>query len=1018
MTKVSRSDDARSKAALAAVGFSDLDKAVRLLDAPVMAGLPDAGIRDFAAAADPDQALLLVSRLLDDQDCPPELVKALFEEPDRRRRILTVLGVSAGLGEVLLRHPSWWPLVADEAPLLSRAHVRSELLTAVGADPAAEVPVALGAANVGHGEFDRAGLLPADSGGDHYVALRRAYRRQLLRIVNADLNSGLQVVDVTEALSELADAVLETSLAIARAEVPGHAQARLGIVAMGKCGGLELNYLSDVDVIFVAAPAEGADEAEALRVATRLAQRLMNITVASTIEGSIWEVDAGLRPEGKSGALVRTLDSHLDYYGKWAKTWEFQALLKARAAAGDSELAEAFVAETRPGVWSASRRPDFVADVQAMRRRVEAAIPAKHSGRELKLGVGGLRDIEFSVQLLQMVHGASDLTVRSPTTLRALEQLATWGYVGRDDARALADAYAFQRTLEHRLQLRSLRRTHLLPDAAEDMRWLGRSIGLRADPAAELGKRWRDLSRDVRRLHEKLFYRPLLNAVAKLEPGQARLTPEAARDRLTLLGYTDPAGALRHLQALSSGVSRRAAIQRTLLPVLLGWFASGPDPDAGLLGFRQVSDTLGSTPWYLRLLRDESAVAQRLALLLSTSRYASELLTRAPDAVAMLADTDELLPQPKQALVDEARTLADRHQGTEQAAAAVRGLRRRELFRIAAADVLGLLAVEEVAAGLSDVADATVDAVLRSAIARVEADTGRPLPTRMLVVAMGRLGGQDLSYASDADVMYVHDPRPGADEVAATRAATEVVKVLRASLAVASVEPPLALDADLRPEGRQGPLVRTLASYRAYYDRFSAPWEAQALLRARPLAGDEDLAAAFVTLIDPVRYPAAGLTAADLVGVRRLKARMESERLPRGVDPRRHTKLGPGGLSDVEWVVQLLQQEHGAAVSGLRTTATVPAMTAAVAADLIEAEDADVLLESWRLASRVRNAITLVLGKPGDAIPNDVRDVASVSRVLGYEAGQSSDMVEDYLRTTRRARRVFDRLFYGISETE
>ncbi len=572
--------------------------------------------------------------------------------------------------------------------------------------------------------------------------------------------------------------------------------------------------------------------------------------------------------------------------------------------------------------------------------------------------------------------------------------------------------------MEHRLQLRSLRRTHLLPESDEDMRWLGRSIGLRVAPADELGKRWRDLSRDVRRLHEKLFYRPLLNAVAKLEPGQARLTPEAARDRLTLLGYTDPAGALRHLQALSSGVSRRAAIQRTLLPVLLGWFASGPDPDAGLLGFRQVSDALGSTPWYLRLLRDESAVAQRLALLLSTSRYASELLTRAPEAVSLLADNDELMPQPRQSLIDEARALADRHQGTEQAAAAVRGLRRRELFRIAAADLLGLLAVEEVAAALSDIADATVDAVLRSAITRVEAELGAPLPTRILVVAMGRLGGRDMSYASDADVMYVHDPLPGADEVAATRSATEVVKALRASLSVASVEPPLALDADLRPEGRQGPLVRTLASYRAYYERYSAPWEAQALLRARPLAGDDGLAAEFVELIDPVRYPASGLSPQDIVGVRRLKARMESERLPRGVDPRRHTKLGPGGLSDVEWVAQLLQQEHGAQLAALRTTATVPAMTAAVAAGLIEAGDADVLLESWRLASRVRNAITLVLGKPGDAIPNDVREVASVSRVLGYEAGQSSDMVEDYLRTTRRARKVFDRLFYGISETE
>ncbi|MDQ1248278.1 MAG: [glutamine synthetase] adenylyltransferase / [glutamine synthetase]-adenylyl-L-tyrosine, partial [Actinomycetota bacterium] len=834
-------------------------------------------------------------------------------------------------------------------------------------------------------------------------------------IANADLNAGAVVQDITAALADVADAVLDASLAIARGEVPGHEQARLGIVAMGKCGARELNYLSDVDVIFVAEPVAGVEESVGLRIATQIAQRLMNVTVASTIEGSIWEVDAGLRPEGKSGALVRTLTSHQGYYERWAKTWEFQALLKARAAAGDLELARAFVADTRPGVWSASRRPDFVGDVQQMRRRVEQNIPAKHAGRELKLGPGGLRDIEFSVQMLQMVHGASDITVRAPATLTALEQLATWGYVGREDAQALAEAYAFQRTLEHRLQLRSLRRTHMLPEAPEDLRWLGRSIGLQSDPAEELLKRWRSVSLDVRRLHEKLFYRPLLDAVAKLEPGQARLTPEAAQDRLTMLGYRDPAGALRHLQTLSSGVSRRAAIQRTLLPVMLGWFAAGPDPDSGLLGFRQVSDSLGSTPWYLRLLRDESAVAERLALLLSTSRYSSELLMRAPEAVRILADTPAMTSPDRGALVAEMRAVARRYDHAEAAIVAVRAVRRRELFRVSVADLVGLLDVADVAESLSDVADATIDAALGAAVAQVERERGSVLPTRLLIVAMGRLGGRDMSYASDADVMFVHDPLPGADEQDAAEAARGVFNLVRAGLAAASPDPPLPIDADLRPEGRQGPLVRTLASYRAYYRRFSAPWEAQALLRARPLAGSEALAEEFLTVIDPVRYPAAGLSPTDLVQIRRLKARMESERLPRGVDPRRHTKLGPGGLSDVEWVVQIMQQQHGHDVLGLRATGTVPAMSVAVSQDLIKVKDAETLMAAWKLASRVRNANTLVLGKPSDVIPSDVRDIGSVSRVLGYPPGHASDMLEDYFRTARRARKVFDRLFFDAT---
>ncbi len=996
MSKASRSSDPTTTAALAGVGFTDLDKARRLWAEPALAAIASREVvGDFSVAADPDLALLLLSRLLDEPGCPADVGLALASDQERRRRLLRMLGLSAGLGEILLRHPEWYEIACDEPTWPSAEQVRAELLTAVGADPTAEFPTA------------------AQGGHDAYVELRRAYGRAMVRIANADLNSAAEVSDITAALSEAADAVLDTSLAIARAEVENHDCARLGIVAMGKCGAGELNYLSDVDVIFVAEPArDDVSEDVALRVATQIAQRLMNVTVASTIEGSIWEVDAGLRPEGKSGALVRTLSSHLGYYDRWAKTWEFQALLKARAAAGDMELARAFVAETRPLVWSASRRDDFVADVQQMRRRVEQNIPSKHAGRELKLGPGGLRDIEFSVQMLQMVHGSSDITVRAPGTLAALEQLATWGYVGREDARALADAYAFQRTLEHRLQLRSLRRTHMLPDAPEDLRWLGRSLGLKPDPGEELLKRWRAISLDVRRLHEKLFYRPLLNAVAKLEPGQARLTPEAAADRLTMLGYRDPAGALRHLQALSSGVSRRAAIQRTLLPVMLDWFARGPDPDAGLLGFRHVSDELGATPWYLRLLRDESAVAERLALILSTSRYASELLVRAPEAVQILADSAPLMPVDRGALVAEMRAVGRRHSSAESAMAAVRGIRRRELFRTAAADLIADVPVETVAEALAVITDATIDAALASAIAESEQQRGESLPTRLLIVAMGRLGGRDVSYASDADVMFVHDPLPGADPVEAANVARDVFNRVRAGLSVPSPDPALELDADLRPEGRQGPLVRTLESYAAYYQRFSAPWEAQALLKARPLAGDSELAEQFTVIIDPVRYPAAGLSPTDLLQVRRLKARMESERLPRGVDPRRHTKLGPGGLSDVEWVVQLIQQQYGHREWGLRTTSTPEAMAVAVAEGFIPAKDADRLMAAWRLASRMRNANTLVLGKPSDTIPGDVREIAAVSRVLGYEPGQSSDMLEVYFRTARRARKAFDRRFF------
>jgi glutamate-ammonia-ligase adenylyltransferase len=844
-------------------------------------------------------------------------------------------------------------------------------------------------------------------------AMRVSYRGALLGLAARDLRGDVDVADVAAELADLAAATLESALAVATAELGPAAQTcRLAVVAMGKCGGRELNYVSDVDVVFVAEAVDGAAEEPALRAAAALASALMRACSTTSPEGTIWPVDAALRPEGKAGPLVRTLASHVAYYQRWAKTWEFQALLKARPVAGDLALGQAYVDAMAPMVWAAAERDDFVVDVQQMRRRVEQTLPAADSHRELKLGPGGLRDVEFAVQLLQLVHGRTDESLRSPNTLEALESLSTYGYVGRDDAAELDRAYRFLRTVEHRLQLHLLRRTHVMPDDPDALRRLARSVGLRTDPVEELDREWRQHAREVRRLHEKLFYRPLLSSVARLASAEARLTPEAARSRLEALGYEDPAGALRHLEALTAGVSRRAAIQRTLLPVLLGWFPDAPDPDGGLLAFRRLSDSLGTTHWYLRLLRDEGAVAHRLALLLASSRYAVDLLGRAPEAVRLLADDAELVPRGRRELATEVAAAVGRHEDPASAVAVARGVRRRELFRVAAADLLGQATVEQVEAALTDVAAVTVQAALDVALRSVEQARGGPIPTRIAVVAMGRFGGRELGYASDADVLFVHDPHEGADERDATEAAHAVVGELRRLLAVSSPDPPLVVDADLRPEGRQGPLVRSLASYGAYYERWSLVWESQALLRAEPVAGDADLGRELMAVVDPVRYRDGGIAEADVREIRRIKSRVEAERLPRGTDPQRHTKLGPGGLADVEWTVQLLQLRHAWELPGLRTTRTLAALEAASAAGLLSPEQARVLGHAWRTASRVRNATLLVRGRPGDTLPTDLRELTGVAQVLGYPPGAGGVLVDDFRRASRRARTVVEQVFY------
>ncbi|GAA0415150.1 glutamate-ammonia-ligase adenylyltransferase [Acrocarpospora corrugata] len=972
---------------LARLGFADGARAERLLDelGPEAVGDLDL-LADLIAAADPDLALTSLNRLVERD---PSVLGTFRTDPGLRHRMIAVFGLSAALGDHAVRHPEQLHLPEE------RLSAREELLYAVGADAELPEPVA---------------GLPVPAAMD---ALRAVYRGHLLQLAGRDVTGEITFAETAAELAELAGSALEAGLAIARAEVPDSGDVRLAVIGMGKCGARELNYISDVDVIFVAEPKDDVDETRALQIATRLAQALMRACSSTTPEGSLWEVDANLRPEGKLGPLIRTLDSHLAYYRRWAKTWEFQALLKARPVAGDLELGGAYVEAVNAMVWQAAARDNFVEDVQAMRRRVEAHVRVNEAERQIKLGPGGLRDIEFAVQLLQLVHGRSDPLLHRRATLSALAALSRGGYVGRDDAKALAEAYTFLRQVEHLIQLHRLRRTHVVPSDVADLRRIGRGLGMATDPVGQFTTTWKRHALEVRRLHEKLFYRPLLQAAARLPSEETRLSTTAAHARLEALGYADPSGALRHISALTSGVSRRAAIQRTLLPVMLGWFADAPDPDAGLLGFRQISDKLGATPWYLRLLRDETAVAEQLARLLGTSRYITGLLLHAPDAVAMLGSASDLAVRPVEALLAETATAVARHgSDAETAVAGVRALRRRELFRTACADLAGYIDIEAVGQSLSALNDVTIQGALDAATNKIAVERRGEFPTRIAVIAMGRLGGFESSYSSDADVMFVHSPLPGAEEKDATDAAHAVAEELRRLLSLPAPDPPLGIDAGLRPEGRQGPLVRTLSSYRAYYDRWSSHWEAQALLRARFCAGDLALGLEFVDLIDPIRYPADGISAEAVLQIRKLKARMEAERLPRGADPALHTKLGRGGLSDVEWVAQLLQLRHAGRVPALRTTTTLNTLRAAVEADLLDPGDETTLADAWRFASRVRDAIMLVRGRAADSIPGLVKERALISRTLGYPPDGSEDFIDDYRRATRRARLVVERVFY------
>ncbi len=958
----------------------------------------------LSRSPDADLALLTLIRLRERLGNDwKALDSALRTDASLRGRLLALIGSSSAFADHLVADPGAWQLLRHELP--SREDLLADLLAAVQAEPET-------GPNAGPMMF-RAGII----GPEAIALLRKQYRDQLMLLAATDLAATVENEPVLpyqrvgRHLTDLADAALTAALSVAVARVCADRPmpAQVSVIAMGKCGARELNYVSDVDVIFVAEPAD--------TTATRVAAEMM------TVAGSaFFEVDAALRPEGKAGALVRTLDSHIAYYKRWARTWEFQALLKMRPATGDLELGEKYRDALMPMVWAASERPDFVADVQAMRRRVEDLVPADLRERELKLGHGSLRDVEFAVQLLQLVHGKADESLHVQGTVEALTALAAGGYVGRDDAANLTASYEFLRLLEHRLQLQRLKRTHTLPapEDEEGMRWLARAAHMRPDGRQDaVGVLTSEIKRNalrVRRLHAKLFYRPLLESVARLDADNLRLSPQAAVRQLAALGYVAPENALGHLKALTGEVGRKGRIQALLLPTLLEWLGETPNPDAGLLAYRRVSEGLDNEIWFLRELRDEGAIAQRLMIVLGSSAYLPDLLINAPETIRMYADGPDgpllLAPEPS----DVARGILSgtgRYNSAKRAVTTARSLRRHELARVASADVLGMLDVPQVCAALSSVWIATLEAALQAAIRASEAELGKPAPADFAVIGMGRLGGMELGYGSDADVLFVCDPRPGEDETVAVKWAIGIAEQVQRLLGAPSTDPPLQVDAALRPEGRNGALVRTLAAYAAYYEQWAQPWEVQALLRAHQVAGDRDLGLRFLHTIDPIRYPAGGMSPEAVREIRRIKARVDAERLPRGANPATHTKLGRGGLADIEWTVQLLQLQHAHEFPALHNTSTLESLDAIEAAELIDPADAELLRDAWLTATKARNALVLVRGKPADQLPGPGNLLSAIARVAGWPNDDGSEFLDHYMRVTRRAKTVVERVFGG-----
>jgi glutamate-ammonia-ligase adenylyltransferase len=872
----------------------------------------------LTSVPDPELGRVSLARVCEDEDA-----RATLTRPDVLPAAARLLGFSSAAADFLVAHPA-------------EASALAELRPRTAGELAAELDT----------DVDRLGL-PA--------ALRRFRRRSMLRVAAMDL-SGALYEDVVREISAIADACIGAACREA-------APSGVAVIALGKLGGRELNYASDVDVVFVhdgAGPERQTDAERACAVLVRLLSE-------PAAEGIALRVDATLRPGGGRGPLSRSLDAMRVYYDAEAATWERQALIKARPVAGNPDLGSSFVEGVAPFVFPAQLAPAAIDEVRRVKVRLEEYVRASgKAGVEVKRGRGGIRDVEFAVQLLQIVHGGRDERLREPNTLRALTVLAEEGYIAREDASALADAYRFLRVLEHRLQIVRDLQTHELPSDPGSRTVLARSLGMGG--ADDLSREYERKTTSVRELHERLFYRPLLESFAGPAPGPGR-DRAATEELLAGLGFARPSASYEVLSQLVDPASRQGKVLARTFPVVAPALALAADPDAALVRLERVMAGCARDERIADALAGDPGTARRLAYVVAASSFSTDLLASVPERVLSLRAGAEPLDAPS-ALVSVAARYAARELGPVEAGGA-----------------------------LADVADA----VVADAVAAARPD----LP--FAVIGLGKLGSRELNVASDLDVVFVYEgegPEP-------FRRGSELAEDVLARIRAAGWEP----DADLRPEGRSGPLARSFAGYLEYWERYAETWEFQSLIRARFVAGDEGLGRRFCSFALDFAYPEY-LPVERVAEIRRMRERIEQERVRPPEAARFHFKLGFGSLADVQFAVELTQMRSGGAHHELRTRSTLEALEAAARLRLIEDAAALALGEAFVFLNDVKDALEIDRRVHAEAIPAAPEEQLSLARRLGYEEYPRQTFLEDYRRITRRARRAMERVFFEGSERE
>ncbi|BDI33219.1 glutamate-ammonia-ligase adenylyltransferase [Capsulimonas corticalis] len=911
--------------ALAPMGFEDPAHACYVLQEFAGHNVPDAlfeaflrvVVRALEACADPDRALGNLARWADVSGSRYSAYAMIASDPEAARILTTVFAASQFFANLIISNPEYVEVLTNP-----RMRDRERDLDALWEDLTRRTAVA------------RTPNAKRD-------ALRRFKPLEVLRIGARDILGYADMARTARAISDFADACVRMAVEIC-AEEAGIPDPPFAVIAMGKLGGRELNYSSDIDLIFVHEERPGF---QPMKFAEAVRDTMARVTDA----GFVFRVDLRLRPEGRFGALSRSVESCRAYYESWAEPWERQALLKARGVAGDVTVGGAFVGMALDFVYPSRVEESFVASIRSNKRRIEEK--AERSGDadvNVKEGFGGIRDVEFAVQLMQLVAGGKNEQLRTGNSLEALDRLAHAGFITRDEHDMLAESYAFLRTAEHRLQIMDELPIRNIPRDPHELDKFGRRLGY--IDGTEFHEDYRRHTQRVHALFTRLFYGVEETSKPKDEIAAWVLAPDdpAAtahlREELTRLGFANFDAAMRILRQSIEGseyggmapdsTDSFAAISGRLLRAA----GETSDPDSALLGLDNLAREVPSRSALFQTLAESDTLLPRLCRLAAEGPAVWQLLLQHLEFLDLLADEEVMdSPSPPPAKLP-----------ATPKALATSVLRARLLC--GARDIWEIHDVGGTMAELTTIAERA----LESALAMARAELG--FEGRFAVIGMGKLGGRELGYASDLDVLYLADSDV---LVPAAKVAERLQQILRDDIARYGIR--FELDARLRPDGRKGQLVLDLATYRRYYADSAATWERQALLKSRPAAGDASLGAEFAALAAGFVY-GSPLGDTQIEEIRAMKRRIEKER----TQSANNLKLSPGGMTDIEWIAQLLQLRFGPKKPRLRKTSTLDALLALRDDAKIQQADWEVLDAAYKELTQLRNRLYLRRGVGSD----------------------------------------------------